>query len=193
VLSKLSYFNFTELSLTLIASYVKNRKQSVLYKEFISKQYEVRSGVPQGSNLGPLLFLICINDLSHCIMNSKKLLFADDLKLYLEISSIEDCDKLQCDLINVAKWCEKNNLVINVNKCKTVSFTKLKNKYNYTYAINGVHINSANSVKDLGVIFDSHLTFNTHIVTMRNEAYRNLGLIVRLGKDFNNPQVIKLL
>ena len=106
-------------------------------------------------------------------MNSKELLYSDDLKIYLEKSSIKDCNKLQCDLMNVAKWCEENNIVINVNKCKTVSFTKLKNKYNYTYAINGVQLNSTNSVKDLDILFDPHLTFNTHIVIMRNEVYRN--------------------
>ena len=193
LLHKLSYFNFTGTSLTFLASYLENRKQSVLYKEYISRQFEVRSGVPQGSNLGPLLFLIFINDLPNCIVNSNKLLFADDLKLYMEISSLEDCTKLQCDLNNVTKWCKENSLVLNINKCKTVSFTKRKNKYNYKYTIQGIQLNSSDSVKDLGVTFDPNLTFNTHIVAMKNEAYRNLGLIMRLGKDFNNLHVLKLL
>jgi len=73
--------------------------------------------VPQGSNLGPLLFLLVINDISECIENSHILLFADDLKLYARIESIEDSAKLQKDLDNVKEWCDRNKFVINTKKC----------------------------------------------------------------------------
>lgn len=79
--------------------------QRVFYNGFLSEEFAQRSGVPQGSNLGPLLFIMYFNDIVDSINQSSFELFADDLKIYRVIDTIEDCVCLQNDLNNVAKWC----------------------------------------------------------------------------------------
>ena len=193
LLAKLNCFQFSSPLIRFFSSYLSNRKQSVLYKQFMSKEYIVRSGVPQGSNLGPLFFLLFINDLPEIISGSDKLLFADDFKIFTHVDSINDAVKLQDNLNNVLKWCDKNKLQVNVNKCKVLSFTRKKMQINFPYAINGMILPRPESMNDLGVTFDTTLSFNTHIVNIVNESYRFLGFIARLGKDFNNTDTLRQL
>ena len=121
-------FNFSSNALHFFASYVSNRKLAVNYKEMISKEYNMSSGVPQGSNLGPLLLLMFINDLPDIINHSNKLFFADDLKLYKTIETADDADLLQDDLYNIYRWCNNNKLDLNISKCKAFTFTKRRNR-----------------------------------------------------------------
>ena len=188
LLAKLRQFHFSPNLIDFLSSYLQNRKQCVLYKDFISKQYTVLSGVPQGSNLGPLMFLLFINDLPDYILHSGKLLFADDFKIYTPIDTLNDCILLQQSLDNVLAWCNTNKLSVNINKCKILSFTKNKSVVQYPYVINETLLPRPKLVKDLGVTFDSKLTFNDHVIKITNEAYKMLGLIIRLGKDFSNKE-----
>ena len=95
-------FGFSDRWFLWLESYLSNRTQRVVFKNNISREILVTSGVPQGSHLGPLLFLIFINDLPTVIQNSRILLFADDVKLFYSFST--DCAPLQNDLNNLAKW-----------------------------------------------------------------------------------------
>ena len=83
----------------------------------------VISGVPQGTVLGPLLFLILMSDIDEGIVNSKIISFADDTRLYNSVSEVEDCDVLQSDLYTIYKWADANNMAFNSNKFKYVCFT----------------------------------------------------------------------
>ena len=105
-----------------------------------SKNIPNPSGVPQGSHLGPLLFVLFINDIIDCFKYAKFLCFADDLKCYLAISSPEDCLKLQSDLARLNRWCEINAMDLNIVKCNAMSFTQKPNKTDFQYSIKGTYL-----------------------------------------------------
>jgi hypothetical protein len=109
LLSKLHSFGFSASLLTFFKSYLTERKQYVFYKGFKSKEIIPTSGVPQGSVLGPLFFSIFINDIVNGL-SSLKLLFADDFKLYREISTISDCVLLQDDYARLHRFVAKHYL-----------------------------------------------------------------------------------
>jgi retron-type reverse transcriptase len=113
-------------------SYLTGRKQFVSYNGFSSREYIQMSGVPQGSVLGPLLFNIYINDIV-ADLECRALLFADDLKIYRQISSMEDCIKLQDDLIKVNEWCTRNHFSLNIDKCTVVSYSRKAGTIIYEY------------------------------------------------------------
>jgi len=108
--------------LSWLTSYLTDRKQIVKLKLFQSEPFNIPSGVPQGSHLAPLLFLLFINDLY--FSNSKKLLFADDMKIFRLIKLHSDTDLLQNDLIPLSEWSNLNKLPLNIDKCKVMFFTR---------------------------------------------------------------------
>ena len=107
-----------------ILSYLTGKTQTVHINNFTSSQILVSSGVPQGSHLGPLLFNLFINDIISCFNHCLYLLFGDDLKLFLKISTLDDCLSLQKDFDRLSLWCQTNGLKLNVKKL--LNFTKLE-------------------------------------------------------------------
>lgn len=162
LIDKLNKFGFSDPLLKLIECYLTNRLHYVSFNGFNSFEFTLNAGVPQGSNLRPFLFLVFINDLLSSI-NSPVLAYADDIKLYNAINTERDIQVLQSNINFVTHWCETNKLQLNVNKCYHVSYTRMINKINWNYLIDGILVNSTNSVKDLGVLFDDHLSFRDHI------------------------------
>jgi Reverse transcriptase (RNA-dependent DNA polymerase) len=77
----------------------------------------VKSGVPQGSHLGPLLFILFLNDVSEIFVHCQHLIYADDLKIFMKIASLEDVERLQSDLHRLSDWCSDSGLMLNVKKC----------------------------------------------------------------------------
>lgn len=126
--SKLSSFGLSSPFLKYIESYLSDRRQYVNHNGFKSHLSPSTSGVPQGSNLGPLLFLLFINDMVLDI-GCNKLLFADDLKILNTIKNVNDCDSLQRQLHVLQDWCTRNKLPLNYNKCKTITFSKKKQSH----------------------------------------------------------------
>lgn len=124
LLYKFTKYGFSPKLVELIASYLYKRKQYVLYNGFKSPAYEAPSGVPQGSNLAPLFFAIFINDLPEYVQFSRKLLYADDVKLYARIDSEVDSENLQSDLDKLGRWCTINKLELNISKCCILTLTK---------------------------------------------------------------------
>lgn len=116
-------------------SYLLNRSQQVMVNGHLSSPICVTSGVPQGEHLSPWLFLIFLVDINRCFKFCKYKPFAHDLKLYYTISHIEDSILLQDDLNRLSKWCTKNGLNLNVNKCSKVSFNRNKLKTASKYFI----------------------------------------------------------
>ena len=175
------------------SSYLTNRRQQVKIGRFLSKEIKVVSGVPQGSHLAPILFLIFINDLIHWLRYSRGHLFADDLKICRIIKSLEDCMKLQEDLNAVSKWCQLNGMQLNVSKCFVVRFHRVKQTIQFDYSLNDTSLESKSEVKDLGVYFDSNLNFNFHVNFIVNKALKLLGFIKRILQDFSNINCFKTL
>nr|CAI5828984.1 unnamed protein product [Callosobruchus analis] len=192
LLNKLLYFGFSYNLLVFFASYLSERHQYVSYSGHKSHIYLASSGVPQGSVLGPLLFLLFINDIS-LNFDVSCLLYADDAKLLCKIRDVSDCHILQDDLVKLHDWCELNKLQLNVNKCFVVSYSNRDNDVIFDYAINNVTLTRASQIKDLGVTFDKKLSFSTHIDNITSKANRSLGFIFRTCKNFNDIHTLKVL
>lgn len=175
-----------------ICSYLENRSQLVALKGFVSAPVQVGSGVPQGSHLGPLLFIIFINDLIEKLSCSC-LLYADDLKVYNVISQTSDCLALQKDLDIVSEWCKVNHMHLNINKCSIITFTNKKHKIIHTYTIEGETLKRLFIVKDLGIYFDEKLSFREHYEQITSRANKLLGFVLRSSKDFKNPRSVLYL
>nr|CAI5825566.1 unnamed protein product [Callosobruchus analis] len=192
LLMKLDHLGFSPSLLSLFRSYLFERKQFVEYEGFRSKLYTPTSGVPQGSNLGPLLFILYINDLATSL-TCPKLIYADDLKLYHTISTENDCRELQLSLVSVERWCDKNHLSLNAKKCVIVTYSRKKHVLDWSYEIGSELLDRKNVIKDLGIMFDSELSFQLHISETVSSANRMLGFIIRNGKDFQDLTVLKTL
>ena len=104
--------------------YVSGRSLVVRFNGSTSAPFPAQSGVPQGSLLGPVLFSVFINDLVSVIKHSRVLLFADDAKIYKEVTSEQDCENLQADLSSVFQWCSENAMELNIPKCTVLSFSR---------------------------------------------------------------------
>lgn len=187
LLKKLKELPVDPCLIVLLQSYLKNRKQIVCIDGEKSKFIYPNSSVPQGSVLSPLLFALFINDLPSLI-KSKVLLFADDLKIFLKIETINDTHQLQKDIDTICDWCNNNKLIINKEKCNSMTFTRriLTHLQYYNYNINGTPLSRLNSIRDLGIIFDSKLSFEQHYKHITTRAYKILGFISRSLNKFTN-------
>ena len=165
-------------------SYVTNRTQKVVIKGFESSLVSVSSGVPQGSILGPLLFVIFINDVHSCFKFCKYLLYADDLKIYHTISNLKDVENFQRDLDSLTQYCTTNKLSLSINKCKSITFTKKKNNFQHTYTLCGIQLESVDYIRDLGIILDKKLHLDIHVDNIISKAYKMYGFAMRSSTDF---------
>ncbi|CAB3993757.1 Hypothetical predicted protein [Paramuricea clavata] len=105
----------------------------VVVDGFASRWAPVTSGVPQGSILGPVLFVIFINDIPEVTVGTSPALFADDTKVYKDVRSVTDCEKLQQTLDKLDTWTQDNNITFNASKCKVLSVTRKKNPITYPH------------------------------------------------------------
>jgi hypothetical protein len=156
--------------------------QRVVLDGAISNEVKVTSGVPQGSVIGPLLFLLYINDIGETV-DSNLRLFADDAVVYREIRSVNDKESLTKDLEAIQEWCDSWQLELNLKKCVVVNFWKRKNAPCNSYCINNTKLESVESVKYLGVKLTNDLSWSGHIREIAGQANRKLGFVKRiLGK-----------
>ena len=150
-----------------LESYLNQRKQCTVANGCMSKEREIVCGVPQGSILGPLLFLLYINDIDYKLHNCGIKLYADDTVLYVSADRLVDaCNKLQSNLEELAQWCTLNRLSINVKKTKCMvfgsrRFTKITNLPFLKLGSDTLHY--AHNYKYLGVILDRELNFQLHL------------------------------
>ena len=159
-----------------IESFLSNRHHRVCIRGTTSTWKPVHSGVPQGSVLGPLLFLVYINDLTKDLESSASL-FADDAKIYRAIKSQEDYEALERDMVRIENWSKTWLLSFNVNKCKTmhIGYNNVKQDYN----LNGRTLAKTEAEKDLGVLVSSNLKPSNHVAVVAARANSRLGIIKR--------------
>jgi hypothetical protein len=119
LLHKLSFFGFSDAYISWFRSYLTNRQSRVRVSGTLSLPFQVTSGVPQGSVLGPFLFNVSINDLYNSTKYCKLLIFADDLKIFHAINSPHDCLLLQSDINSVSDWCTANSILLKRVLCHT--------------------------------------------------------------------------
>ena len=173
-------------------SYLMGRFQFVRFLGHDSDTYKVSSGVLQGSHLGPLLFLIFINDVS-LFFDIDFLLYADDLKIFLRVEKTEDCLKLQQNIDKLILWCSINKLYLHVNKCYSMTYSRKLSPINFDYYANDMKIVRCSYFKDLGVTFDSKISFNLHFDNIVSKAMSMLGFVKRMCRDFEDPYTLKAL
>ena len=158
---KLEYYRVRNQILKWISSFLEDHTQCVVCGGYTSDPANVISGVPQGTVLGPLLFLIYINDLPECV-SSMCSLFADNCLVYRKIESERDIEVLQNDLTNLELWARKWLMTFNTDKCKVIQIS-LKPLTLNSYTLYGRHLKGVNEAKYLGVTIDCKLSFTKHI------------------------------
>lgn len=178
LISKLSALRLDSLTLSWLRNFLSLRQQFTIINNSPSPLSHVTSGVPQGCVLGPLLFLIYINDLPNNISSCMRI-FADDCIIYRPISSPDDHLTLQSDLHRINDWCNKWLMSLNTEKCKIISFTRKQNVCTFHYTINNSALSQASSYKYLGVHFTPNLSWSHHITTISAKASKSLGYLRR--------------
>ena len=159
-----------------IESWLSNRYHRVVLNGYMSDWLPVLSGVPQGSVLGPILFIVYINDFD-VNLNSYVLKFADDAKDFSEVSSLDKVADLQSDLDKLYKWSEDWQMMFNAQKCKCLHIG-YKNTY-ANYSIEGVEVINSSCEKDLGVVIDESLNYNRQCAKAVLSANKIMGTINR--------------
>ena len=180
LLYKIWKFGITGNLWLWLSAYLTNRIQFVSIGHSTSSTLPVISGVPQGSILGPVLFLIFINDLPSTLLSTKMLLFADDAKCIMPISSLQDCINLQTDLSRLCEWCTTWNLSLNEEKCYAFHFHSRLSSASFTYQLNGQQISSKGEGKDLGLTIAADFAWRPHYRLISSKAYKMLGLLRRV-------------
>ncbi len=166
---KLEHYGITGPLLRWLKAWLTGRMQRVRVEEGYSEYAPVTSGVPQGSVLGPLLFIIYINDLPKVVSHSKLSLFADDCKLYLCVKTVEERDHLQFDLSQVHDWCNVHQLVLAIPKCLILHLGPRTNP-GFEYRIGQSVLPSTQYTRDLGVLVSSDLRFTDHCNSIAHSA-----------------------
>lgn len=182
--------------LTWIQNFLDNRTQFIKIGTTNSISFPVTSGVPQGSVLGPLLFVSYINDLPNN-MKSNILMFADDTKIYNTHDGTIN-NLVQEDLQELERWKSKWSLKFHPEKCKQMKIAPKRRQHHVERRTmkqeneTSVFLNEVKEEKDLGIIFDHELSFGEHINTITNKASQMMGIIRRTFKNLD-PQVFKQL
>ena len=176
-----------------IRSFLTNRSQYVEVGGSISYSLPITIGVPQGSTLGPLLFLLYINDMENCLENMGIIHFADDSTLHTEMPRnvhISTIVNRELNLIN--NWLQANKLCLNVDKTKYMIFSIKDKPPDLNISIANIPIGRTNEHKFLGVHIDDRLTFGVHISKLCAKISRGIGVLRRL-KQLVSHNVLKQL
>ena len=183
LLTKLDYYGIRGVVKDWLTSYLSNRTQFVSLGAVNSKTQTVSCGVPQGSVLGPLLFLIYVNDFHNCSNLLDFHLFADDANLFFQHSDINMLESLiNSELEKVLNWLCANRLSLNIDKSNFVIFrpTQRKLPKQVMISINNQMLTQENSIRYLGVYIDYNISWKTHITNISKKIKRSIGILSKL-------------
>ena len=178
LLAKLEHYGIDGSYLGWVEDFLFNRTQTVVLNGRESDTVDVSSGVPQGTVLGPLLFLVYINDLPDCV-NATARLFADDSALYRVIDSVEDAQSLQQDLDRLQLWEAKWSMEFNPDKCEVIRVTNKRQAIDTTYYIHDKALNRVDEVKYLGVKLHEKLQWKPHVNMITKKANSTRAFLQR--------------
>ena len=174
-----------------IESFLKNRQQRVRVDGFLSERVWVKSGVPQGSVLGPLLFLIMMLDITDEVRHSNLSSFADDTRLWMRIRNLLDTKKLQDDLDGLYRWSDMNNMDFNSDKFEGQSYGFEEEQHYKAPDFSTIAQN--NVLKDLGIYMAEDLKFKHHINNIVAKGQKMSGWILRTIKSRKEEHMKTLL
>jgi len=178
IIIKLKNYGVTGPINNWIKDFLADRTQRVVCNGENSSSAPVLSGVPQGSVIGPLLFLVYINDLPENVRSTVRL-FADDTIMYLTVSGDSDAEVLQQDLNSLAEWEDKWKMSFHPDKCSVLRITRNKSTKIFNYKLRGHILNTETDSKYLGVTINNKLQWNNHIDNMCNKANSSIGFLRR--------------
>ena len=181
LLLKLKNYGITGKILQWIKAFLTNRSQFVCIENTKSKTCSVTSGVPQGTILGPILFLLYVNDLNDCILNSEISLYADDAKIFDTVSyDVPKSFHLQEDLDRIQEWSNRWQLTVAFHKCSVFVFGNSTDTPEYS--LGNIKLDVVNEITDLGFLLSSNHKFSTHCDKIYKKAMRISAHIFRVFK-----------
>ena len=188
LLGKLEFYGIRGIPLTWIKSYLSNRQQFVNINNCKSSYKKINCGVPQVSVLGPLLFLIYINDIFNCSNHLAFILFADDTNIFAKHKDIKH-DMINIELKHVASWLAANKLTLHTaNKAKFILFHPTRKKINLhdiNLHIDGINSDRVEHTKLLGIVIHQNLSWIPHIQTIRTKISKAIGGINKSPQFFD--------
>ena len=199
LLLKLQDIGLSPAALNWFSSYLSNRFQAVRINSELSDKLPIQSGVPQGSILGPILFNIYVNDLPSVPQCCKSKTYVDDNKLYITFpvqqrpSTVAD---MNIDLTKIRNWCFDNRLLLNASKTKLMLFGSrqmIAKIPNFNLSLLGKHLVPSRCARDLGVVFDNHLSFSDHTVKTVSSCMSSLTQINRAKHAFDKDLLITII
>ena len=182
-LKKLEHYGIRGTAQKWFHSYLSNRDQFVLYGKQNSNIEKIKCGVPQGSILGPLLFIIYINDIYKSSLRGNFILFADDTNVLYHGSNLKEVEKITNEeLEKIQNWLNSNKLFLNVNKTKFLLFhPKLSNEdTKIDISINQSKIERVHDIKFLGVHLDDKLNWKQHINEKAKQISKTTGVLNKI-------------
>ncbi|CAL4144109.1 unnamed protein product [Meganyctiphanes norvegica] len=183
--TKLEHYGFRGKFLEFLLSFIKDRKYFVHINGKNSETKSVNIGVPQGSTLGPLLFLLYINDMINCSIVFFLSQFADDsTATYSDLNLDQALLKAETEFNRVLEWLAANKLIINLNKTHLMLFTNRKRPQSISITANGQIINEVTETKFLGVILDNKLSWNAHINYISKKISKSVSILKMLKFTF---------
>ena len=196
LMSKLGKYGIFGKTKSLITNYLTGRTQKTKVNGNISDESKITCGVPQGSVLGPLLFLVYVNDVENVIQNSKIHLYADDTVIYISGKDSNGMQRLlQEDLDKFADWSTTNKLSVNTAKTKLMAFSPKTNKTkckNVRLILNGESLQQVNNYKYLGITLDPDLNYETFIKQqIKNVSYKSY-ILTRISGYLSTKALLKV-
>lgn len=196
LLHKLKSYGVSDKAMSFFTSYLSNRQQAVNFNGVLSDFKPINIGVPQGSILGPLFFILHVNDFPKCLKHSNVIMYADDTSLSTDGKTVECVEeKLFEDFLCTIQWMKDNKLSLNLDKTQCMligSAQKLARSSPLKIKVNDIVIQNVQSAKLLGVYVDVNLSWHQHINFMCKKIAKKLGVLRRLSSFMSAKGISKV-